>query len=156
MRNNFEQLLEKVLMPLEIKKPVRTNRISVAIRKMIFAGLKIVKVAGPVLAVFFVIWFVIFNKEGSAIKIQDVSSAKYNNELVAQIARLIVLPDERPFIATIVDYKPLENNPFFKGAKKGDKVLFYEKADKAILYDIELNRIINVSSINDAGIDYKQ
>lgn len=67
--------------------------------------------------------------------------------LVAQIGRLIVLPDEEPTIATVSDPDVLKNQPFFAKAKKGDRVLLYANAKKAILYDPVNDKIIEVAPI---------
>lgn len=69
--------------------------------------------------------------------------------LVAKVGKLIVLPeDENPTIATVADPEALREQPFFAKAKKGDKVLIYTNARKAILYDVESNKIVEVAPIN--------
>ena len=69
--------------------------------------------------------------------------------LVATVSRLIVLPtDEDPTIATISDPEKLKDQPFFANAKVGDKVLIYSKAKKAILYDPESDKIVEVAPLN--------
>jgi len=70
-------------------------------------------------------------------------------KLVAQVSKLIVLPEgETPTIATVADPEKLQSQPFFAKAKKGDRVLIYANARKAILYDPENNKIIEVAPIN--------
>lgn len=72
-----------------------------------------------------------------------------SSELVASIAKLIVLPlDETPTIATVSDPEKVKNQPFFANAKLGDKVLIYTNAKKAILYSPEANKIVEVAPIN--------
>ena len=77
--------------------------------------------------------------------------AAANNELqeiVAKVGKLFVLPEgEEPTLATVADPEQLKDQPFFVRAKKGDKVLVYNKAQKAILYDPVLNKIIEVAPI---------
>ena len=69
--------------------------------------------------------------------------------LIARVAKLIVLPEgEAPTIATVQDPEVLKEQPFFANAKRGDKVLIYTNAKKAILYDPVNNRIVEVAPVN--------
>lgn len=91
-----------------------------------------------------------FYNEASVLK-KDPNkvSREETTNLVAQVGRLIVLPEgEMPTIATVVDPDKLKNQAFFARAKTGDKVLIYTNAKKAILYDVENNKIVEVAPIN--------
>lgn len=69
--------------------------------------------------------------------------------LMAKISKLIVLPaGEVPTVATVSDPAALKDQPFFAQAQKGDKVLIYAKAKKAILYSVALNKIVDVAPLN--------
>ena len=71
-----------------------------------------------------------------------------NQALINRIGALIALPEgETPTIATVNDPDLLKDQPFFAKAKKGDKVLIYPNAKKAILYDPESNKIIEVAPL---------
>ena len=68
--------------------------------------------------------------------------------VIAKVGKLILLPEnEQPTVATVSDPQRLADQPFFSKAKKGDKVLIYTNARKAILYDPELNKIIEVAPV---------
>lgn len=68
--------------------------------------------------------------------------------LVAKIGQLIVLPqNETPTVATVSDTSLLSGQPFFEGAAKGDIVLIYTGAEKAILYDPVANKVVAVAPI---------
>src|SRR3989338_11128402 len=70
-------------------------------------------------------------------------------ELAEKVGKLFLLPkDEVPTIATVSDPEVLKNQAFFKDAKRGDKVLIFTNAKKAILYDPSANLIINVAPVN--------
>jgi len=70
-------------------------------------------------------------------------------KLVAEIGKVMVLPaNETPTLATVSDINQLKKQPFFKDAKNGDKVLLYVKAQKAIVYDPNGHKIVNVGPIN--------
>lgn len=74
---------------------------------------------------------------------QDSDAPLTSAALVAQVRELIDLPtDEEPTVLTIRDMAPLQGQPFFDGAKVGDKFLIFAKAKKAILYDAVARRII--------------
>ena len=69
--------------------------------------------------------------------------------LVAQVGRLILLPTgEDPTVASVVDPDLLKNQAFFANATKGNKVLIYQNAKRAILYDPATNKIINVAPVD--------
>lgn len=72
-----------------------------------------------------------------------------NKALVIEVGKLMELPtDENPQIATVADITKLSSQPFFKKAKNGDKVLIYATARKAILYDPDTKKILDVAPIN--------
>lgn len=71
------------------------------------------------------------------------------NSLVSEVGSLMELPtNEQPQVATVSDVNKLKEQQFFSHAKNGDKVLIYTKAQKAILYDPEKKKIIEVGPIN--------
>jgi hypothetical protein len=70
-------------------------------------------------------------------------------EMVAKVGKLLVLPvGETPTLATVSDPEALKDQAFFAGAQKGDKVLIYAGAKKAILYSVTLNKVIDVAPLN--------
>lgn len=69
--------------------------------------------------------------------------------LVEKVGKLVVLPaNETPTVATVSDPEALKDQAFFANASKGDKVLIYAEAKKAILYSVEMNKIIDVAPLN--------
>src|SRR3989338_9841071 len=90
-----------------------------------------------------------FYSEYSALKNPDKSTQEETAKLIAQVGKLMVLPEgETPTAATVSDPEKLKSQPFFAKAKKGDRVLIYANARKALLYDPESNRIVEVAPIN--------
>lgn len=107
----------------------------------------------PVLVVVTVVAFgsaYYFYNEAATLKNDPNKVAREETaQLVAQIGKLIVLPEgETPTVATVSDPEKLKDQPFFAHAKKGDKVLIYTNARKALLYDIENKKIVEVAPIN--------
>ena len=69
--------------------------------------------------------------------------------LVEKVSKILLLPkDEVPTVANITDLKPFRGQAFFVDAKIGYKVLLYDKAKKAVLYDPVANKIINFSTFS--------
>lgn len=90
-----------------------------------------------------------FYKKSVATKNPDIVAQKEAKSLAEKVGRLIVLPtDEVPTIATVSDPEALKNQDFFADAKKGDKVLIYTNAKKAILYDPVLDKIVTVAPLS--------
>lgn len=69
-------------------------------------------------------------------------------EVTAAVGKLMFLPNEKPEIATVIDPDALvKDQPFYEGVKKGDKVLFYPEAKRAIVYSPSRNLIINAGPV---------
>ncbi len=79
----------------------------------------------------------------------DAAVQKEAADLVARVGKLIILPEgEVPTIATVNDPEKLKDQPFFAKAKVGDKVLLYQNAKKAYLYDPVNNKVLEVAPIS--------
>ena len=91
-----------------------------------------------------------FYSEYAALKANPNKIAQEETaRIVSKVSKLIVLPEgEDPTVVTVADPEVLKDQPFFAKAKKGDRVLIYANARKAILYDSENNRVVEVGPIN--------
>lgn len=79
----------------------------------------------------------------------QVAAKEEAKNLAARAGKLMELPsDEIPTVATVSDREKLKSQPFFSKAKNGDKVLIYQTAKKAVLYDPLNNKILEVAPIN--------
>ena len=79
---------------------------------------------------------------------------KQTEDIIADVGKLIVLPkNETPTVATISDLSKLKGQPFFLHAHAGDKLLIYTKAQKAILYDPVMNKIVELAPLSTSGTD---
>ncbi len=79
----------------------------------------------------------------------NVAAQQEVQSLVVKVGRLVVLPaGETPTVATVSDPEALKDQPFFATAVKGDKVLIYAQAKKAILYSVTMDKILDVAPLN--------
>ncbi|MBI4160522.1 MAG: LytR C-terminal domain-containing protein [Candidatus Yanofskybacteria bacterium] len=67
--------------------------------------------------------------------------------LVAEVGRLMELPQEQPTVATVTDVEKLKSQPFFAKSQNGDKVLIFSGVKKAILYRPSSRLIIDVAPV---------
>jgi|SRR3989338_1229129 len=110
---------------------------------MLFGVLVVALIATTSGGVYFYLQNVQLKKNPQAIAQQEVKS------LIDKVSRLMVLPEgETPTIATVSEPEKLKDQPFFSKAQKGDKVLIYTNAKKAILYSPSTNKIVDVAPIN--------
>lgn len=71
------------------------------------------------------------------------------DQLLSEVGKLIALPtDEKPTIATVSDVEKIKDQPFFKNAQNGDRVIIYTTARKAILYRPSEKKIMDVGAVN--------
>lgn len=75
--------------------------------------------------------------------------ASASSDVIAKVGKLVELPaGETPTVATVSDLAPLKDEPFFKEAEIGDKVLIFSTSKKAILYRPSTNKVITVAPLN--------
>ncbi|MCJ7739965.1 hypothetical protein MUP32_01435 [Candidatus Microgenomates bacterium] len=118
-----------------------------------FSHKKIFTIVGILLFIIALIpSFFFYTKYRQAQKMLAEKSSSTNKEevrsLVEKAGKLILLPvGEEPTVITVTDINQVKNQPFFTNAKNGDKVLVYNQAKKAILYDPAANKIIEVGPL---------
>ena len=81
------------------------------------------------------------------------TDGKLNSEavkaLIDEVGDKMELPqNETPTIATVTDVTKLADQPFFRNAKNGDKVMIFGSTKEAILYRPSIHKIIAVAPIN--------
>ncbi len=82
-----------------------------------------------------------------ALKLSGVNVGNNKDDvesITKQVSKLMVLPDETPTLATVIDKEQLIKQGFFKTAENEDKVLIFPKSGKAILYRPSLHKIVDV------------
>lgn len=110
--------------------------------KILLVACGVVTVVAVGAAVYFYQQYYVLYSQSPAATQQEVE------RLVQQVGRLIVLPpNEKPTVATVADPSKLVDQPFFANAKKGDKVLIYTEAKKAILYSQSQDKIVEVAPV---------
>lgn len=77
------------------------------------------------------------------------NTQKLVDDVVHKVGMLIVLPEgETPTLATVTNLDALKGQIFFADAQLGDKVLMYANAKKAILYNPNINKVVNIAPID--------
>lgn len=111
-------------------------------------GILLLTLLTIVLAVVAIILYTQYQKLSVLSQDPQQKTEMQNKTLLEKIGKLIMLPSEAPRIATVSDISKLVDQPFFVNAQNGDKVLIYEKAAKVILYRPNINKLIDVASLN--------
>lgn len=74
---------------------------------------------------------------------------KQIEKLVEKVSKITSLPDdELPKVVVLTDITQLKSNPFFNNAQVGDMLMVYKNAQKALVYNPENNRIVNMGPYN--------
>lgn len=79
----------------------------------------------------------------------NIEYQKEAQDLLSRVAKIYLIPTgEEPTIATVSDPNALKDQAFFTQSQKGDKVLIFSKAGRAVLYRPSINKIIETAPIN--------
>ncbi len=90
-----------------------------------------------------------YYKDNVSYENPDLIAENEARAMAQKVGLLVILPtDETPTVATVSAPHLLKDQIFFKEAKKGDIVLIYANARKAVLYDPGVNKIVNISNIS--------
>ncbi len=105
-----------------------------------------------IMALIFLTTTIVLTKQNNDLKNDpdyvNLKKYKKTDTLRKKVAKLINIPaNEKAFIGTYESNSSLKNNPFFKGAKDGDKYLIFSESGKAIIYRESENKLINVGPI---------
>ena len=71
-----------------------------------------------------------------------MSTPEDDAKVIAEVSKIMILPEETPSMATVLDVTKLSDQPFFKNAQNGDKLMLFTAAQKAILYRPSTNQIV--------------
>jgi hypothetical protein len=124
----------------------KNNKKPLPVKKIILVGLVVI-FAGMV----FLTGFFYYKYKKATIDQNQVSKQEIE-KITKDIKKFANLPDEEPTIATVTDKEKLTNQPFFKNAENGDRVLIYSKAGKAILYRPSTKKVIEMTLLNGSSI----
>ncbi|MFA6251397.1 MAG: hypothetical protein WC603_02105 [Candidatus Paceibacterota bacterium] len=70
-------------------------------------------------------------------------------DLLSKVGEHYLLPQgEEPTLATVSDPEVLKGQSFFLSSEKGDKVLIFTKARKAVLYRPSIDKIIEITTVD--------
>jgi hypothetical protein len=77
-----------------------------------------------------------------------ITQEEEDKQLLASLSTIMDLPeDDTPTITTVSDAEKAKSDAFFKNAKDGDKVVYFTKSRRVILYRPDDNKIIDVGFI---------
>lgn len=142
-RNKKEEKLTDFLTQPSDQRRFRLPRLSQISTRSLLVGLAVLALLATGAAGYF------YYQLNQANKDPNASSKAELQEIIEKVGKHVILPtDEQPTLATVTDPDKLRDQPFFANAKAGYKVLIYSNAKKAILYDPESDRVVEVAPIN--------
>lgn len=116
----------------------------IIMKKQVFFNVLLILVA--ILSISFGVFFYL---KLNTIETKNTVSSVIEGEsktLLSRVAELYLFPGgEEPTIATVSNPKLLKDQAFFENAQKGDNVLLFLKAGKAVLYRPSINKIIEIA-----------
>lgn len=135
----------------EKPKEKKTGGVGSKLKKAAAGGSKVAPLMFAALALGFGIFFFVKyqNEANRAQELVAVHSNQVNGteELINTISKLVLLPNEKPTVATVSDSKKLVKKGILADAQNGDKLLVYQDAQKAVLFRPGVNKIIAVEDI---------
>ena len=93
------------------------------------------------------VYTIFLNRSLSNPEAQTKLAAQASQEIIDKVAKIIIVPADKPTVATITDVNKLKqsNSVFYKDARNGDVLLIYNT--EAIIYRKEENRVIAVAPV---------
>ena len=78
----------------------------------------------------------------------DERNREETQKIVKELSKIMLVPsDPVPILATVSDKEQLTDQPFFKYAQNGDKVIIFPSEMEAVLYRPSTKKIIIISAL---------
>ncbi len=117
-----------------------SHRLASAITRLKFHLSPISIGAGILLVVLLLLGAMHFTRVSTATNFGSDDRAR----VIEAVGRLMLIPNERPIIATISDAATLTHEQsFYRGAKTGDILIIFPIAKKAVIYSSSRHIIVN-------------
>lgn len=84
----------------------------------------------------------------SLLESNSSATTSQDNEIVQKIRKYFDLPNEEPEVKTVGDTSQLSKDEFFTRAKKGDKVIVFKQAKRAMLFRPSTGKVIEYTVVN--------
>lgn len=118
-------------------------------KNIIYLSAGLVLLIAIILSIYF---FSLYQSTRSQLLNPSLYQTNENKKVLENLGKIMTLPqNETPSFATVADVDKLKDQPFFANAKTGDKVIVFQNAKKAILYDPVKNKIVEVAPISIAS-----
>ncbi len=79
---------------------------------------------------------------------QEAAAKEEVQETLAELKKLVVVPDEDPVVATIRNVEELQKeSAFYKGASNGDKLILFSQSQRAYIYSRSQHKLVNAGSL---------
>ncbi len=134
-----------------IKKP--HIKIKLRFKKLLFALFIVIVVSAVIASVAYL--YLQYQKAQTEItSLKSIGSSsnltpEQAKGIIDRVGKLVDLPTgEEPTVAVIKDASKLKSQAFFKNAQNGDIILIYQKAQKAYLYSIKQNKLLDVAPVS--------
>lgn len=90
----------------------------------------------------------LFFEYQKAVAKQPKTDAQKIADISQRVGDAVVLPDEKPTIATVADKTKLSEPQLATQAKNGDEILVYSKAKRVILYRPSLHKVVDMFRVD--------
>ncbi len=81
----------------------------------------------------------------------ETAQENSNDAILANVSKDFTLPDETPSFATVNDVTKLQGQDFFKNAQNGDKVIIFQKSQRAMLYRPSTKKVVEYGPVTFKG-----
>lgn len=80
-------------------------------------------------------------------KTADKNPESEQRRWTSELSKVIVMPDEKPLITTVLDKTKLTNETLASQAQNGDRLYIFAKSERLVLYRPADKRVVNMLTI---------
>ncbi|MET1033133.1 MAG: hypothetical protein ABWX94_01395 [Candidatus Saccharimonadales bacterium] len=80
-------------------------------------------------------------------KTADKNPESEQRRWTSELSKVIIMPDEKPLITTVLDKTKLTNETLASQAQNGDRLYIFAKSERLVLYRPADKRVVNMLTI---------